>query len=820
VHALLQDLRYTVRALASRPAFAAIALITLTLGIGANTAIFSVVHQVLLSPPPFTEPERLHIVSRTIPGFDEVGPWSYPDFELLRERTRTADVAAFRDLGVALTGTGGEPERIDLEMVSPSYFRVLGVPVAHGRGFAASDGAAGAPAVAVLSDGLWRDRFGASPAVLGTTVTLNGALFQVVGVMPAGFGGQTGDAALWVPITQAPVLMSDPRRLTRAFSNWANVVARVTAADAATAAAEMDVIAASLAELREETPPAARGIGLVPLATATTDPRLRQTLLILLGAVGLVLLVACANLANLLLARATGRRREMALRRALGAGGGRLVRQLLTESMALATLGGVAGAGLAWAAVRMLAVLRPAEPARFGAIAGDAAFHAVVLEPRILLFNFGVALAAGLLFGLAPAVVTIRADVASLLREAAAAITPRRRLGRVRAALVAGELALALVLLSGAALLIRSFIALHSVDTGIDADNVLTVGLDLPRSRYDGAATEAFHAQLLERLRGRPGVEAAGVTTALPLARAAGATTVDIENVESDPNDPPIAGYHLVDGGYFAALGIPVVRGRAFSDADRSGAPRVAVINETAARLLFPAGAAVGRRIRLGVGYEPADEYAEIVGVVGDVKYAGVDEPVRPDAYLAAAQFMENGASLVVRTAGDPLALLPAVRAEVAALDPALPIFDVSTMEHRVADATSRPRFASTLLGLFAVIATALAAIGVYGVTAFSVAARAREFGIRRALGADARAVMLPVLRQGLLLALAGVAAGVAGALATGRLLASQLFGVAPSDPVTIAGVALLLLATTMMAAYIPSRRAARVDPLVVLRDD
>jgi putative ABC transport system permease protein len=820
VQTLLQDLRYTVRALRARPGFAAIALITLALGIGANTAIFSVVHQVLLSPPPFAEPERLYIASRTIPGFDEVGPWSYPDFELLRERTRTADVAAFRDLGVALTGGAGEPERVNVEMVSPNYFTLVGVPVAHGRGFATSDGAASAPAVAVLSDALWRSRFGAAPAVLGTTVTLNGALFEVVGVMPAGFAGQTGDAALWVTITQAPVLMSDPRRLTRAFSNWANVVARVTAADAATAAAEMDVIAASLAELREEAPPDARGIGLLPLSTATTDPRLRKTLLILLGAVALVLLVACANLANLLLARATGRRREMALRRALGAGGGRLVRQLLTESGALAMMGGIAGAGLAWAAVRVLAVMRPAEPARFGAIAGDASFDALVLDPRILLFNFGIALAAGVLFGLAPALIAARADVATLLREAAAAITPRRRLGRVRAVLVAGELALALVLLAGAALLIRSFVALHRVDTGIEAENVLTVGLELPRSRYDGGAAESFHAQLLERLRDRPGVAAAGVATALPLARAGGATTVDIENAATIGDEPPVAGYHLVDGGYFDALGIPVVRGRVFSPADRAGAPRVAVINETAARLFFPAGDALGRHIRLGVGYEPSDEYAEIVGVVGDVKYAGIDEPVRPDAYLAAAQFMENRAFLVVRTNADPLALLPAVREEVAALDAGLPLFDVKTMDRRVADATSRPRFASLLLGLFAALATVLAAIGVYGVTAFSVAARAREFGIRRALGADTLAVLLPVLHQGLLLALAGVAVGVVGALAAGRLLASQLFGVAPSDPVTLAGVAALLLATTLLAAYIPARRAARVDPLVVLRED
>jgi putative ABC transport system permease protein len=647
---------------------------------------------------------------------------------------------------------------------------------------------------------------------------MNGTAFEVVGVMPAQFRGQTERAALWVPIAYAPALMSDARRLTRAFANWHHVVARLTAADPGAAAAELAVIAASLATLRGETPPDARGVALVGFDRATTDPGLQQALLILLGAVALVLLVACANLANLLLARATGRRREMALRRALGAGRRRLVQQLLTESLALAVLGGAAGAALAWAGIRLLARIRPAEPADFGVIGADASFDAIILEPRILLFNFGVALLAGLLFGIVPAFVAARTDLATLLREAAAAITPRRAVGRFRAALVAGELALALVLLSGAGLLLRSFLHLQRVDTGILADGVLTVGLELPRSRYDGEANAAFHAELLARIRARPGILHASVATSLPLARNSGATTVEIENSPRDPENPLVAGYHLVDGAYFAALGVPVVRGRIFAPGDRAGAPRVAIINQSAARLFFNGEDPIGRGVRLGVGYEPADEFADVVGVVGDVRYGGIDEPVKPEVYLASPQFAENRAFLIVRTGGDPLALASTIRSDVHALDRALPVFDVKSMRQRVADATSRPRFASTLLGIFAALALALAVIGVYGITAFSVATRSREFGIRRALGADARSVLLPVLKESAWLACGGLAAGLAVTLATTRLLSSQLYEVTPTDPLTFAAVAAVLLGAALLAAYVPSRRAARVDPVVVLR--
>jgi putative ABC transport system permease protein len=608
--------------------------------------------------------------------------------------------------------------------------------------------------------------------------------------------------------------------LTRPFSNWHHIIARIVAADASAAAAELDVIAASLADLRGETGEGARGIALVGFRDAMTDARLRQALLLLLAAVGLVLLIACANLASLLLTRAAARQREIAVRRALGAGRVRLVRQLVTESLTLAIAGGVAGLVVAWTSVRLLTWLRPTEPIPFGRIAGPAAFEPIVLDARVLAFNFGVALTAGVLFGLAPALVAARAELAALLRDVAAAVTPRRGVNRARGALVIGELAIALVLLAAAGLLGRSLLRLQAVDAGIDPERVLTAAIELPRSSYDAEQAAAFHGVLLERIRALPGVTEASVATSLPLARNAGATSVDIEGVPADDENPRIAGYHLVGGGYFGALGIPIERGRTFSERDRPGAPRVAIVNRTAERLLFPDGDALGRRIRLGVGYEPSDGFAEVVGVVGDVKYAGLDEPVKPEAYLAYPQFMENRAFLVLRSSTQPAALTSAVRRVVAELDPDLPVFDVRTMEQRVAAAGSHPRFSATLLGIFAAFALALAAVGVYGVVAYSVTSRMREIGIRRALGASDRSVLAEVMKEGALLAGGGVTLGLLGALAANRLLVSRLYDVTAADPATLATVATVLLLTAMLAAYLPSRRAVRIDPAAVLKDD
>jgi putative ABC transport system permease protein len=713
--------------------------------------------------------------------------------------------------------------RVQTELVSPNYLGLLGVVPAMGRGFAAAvDG--GAPPL-VLAHELWESRLGGAPDAVGRTVRLDGVMFEVAGIAPAGFRGQTGDADAWVPIDAAPALMNNPGRLTQARANWAYVIGRPRAgAPIETVEAELDVIAGRLRVLRQESGPEARGVALLTLEQATTDPRLRRTLVLLLGAAGMVLLIACANLANLLLVRALGRRREIALRRALGAGRRRLFRQLLTESLLLGLAGGAAALLVAWTAVGLLALLAPAEPAGFAALHAGVDFARIGLDARVLAFNFTAAVLCAAAFGLAPAVWGTRVDVAGVLRDSPASRNPirARPRGGGRRLLVSVQLALAMVLLTAAGLLLESLARLRSVDTGFRGEDVLAVALRLPPQRYDAAAAAGLYRAALERLRALPGVAGAAVATSLPVSSNSGTTVVEVDGRPArDGEDALTAGYHLVSDGYFETLGIRVLRGRAFHDGDRAGGRRVAVINETAARRFFPGADPVGRRLWLGAGYGPREDLAEVVGVVADVKYGPVEEPARAHAYLSAAQYMEDAGFLLVRSRdARPAALLPGVRAELAALDPALPLFDARTMEQRVAQATSRTRFGAALFGAFAVLALALAAVGVYGVASFAVTARTHELGIRRALGAPDGTVLLQAMRDGGVVALAGIALGAAGALAGGRLLESQLYGVAAVDARTLALVAASLLATALTATWIPSRRATRVDPLRALKGD
>ncbi|MGH7554108.1 MAG: ABC transporter permease, partial [Longimicrobiales bacterium] len=528
-----QDARYALRMLVKRPAFTSVAVITLALGVGANTAVFSVVRAVLLSPPPFADPDRLFIVSPTgrFSASGEAGVWSYPDFEVLRDQTTSLRVAAFSARQVSLSG-GGDPERLEAEMVSANYFALLGLMPALGRGLPAQG--QGEPPSIVLGHELWQRRFAGELGVIGRTVELDGVPFQVTGVAPVGFRGQTGAAGVWVPITDAPALMNDPRRLTRPFSRWLYVMARSGAsASPASVAAELDVIAERLRVLREASGPDAPGIALLSLSQATTDPKLRRTLVLLLSSAGLVLLITCGNLANVLLARAVGRRREIAVRRALGAGRARLARQLFTENLLLGAAGGTIALALAYATIRMLASIGPAEPAGFGSLRAGADLARVKLDAQVLAFNFAAALTATVLFGLAPAVRAARVDLSTSLKDGLLSIgtfsagksSPRR--GRSLLAVV--QIASAVVLLTGAGLLLESLVRLQRVDLGVHEEDVLTVGLRLPPQRYDETAAASLYGRALERVATLPGIASAAVATSLPVARNSGATIVRIE---------------------------------------------------------------------------------------------------------------------------------------------------------------------------------------------------------------------------------------------------------------------------------------------------
>jgi putative ABC transport system permease protein len=805
--AMVQDLRYAFRSLLRTPGFTLTAVVTLALGIGANTAIFTMIWSVLLRPLPYPEPERLASVE--VLGAGKSGPvtfgWSYPRFEDLRRFQRAFEqVAAYSPMDVNLTGTAW-PERLAGEMVSPEYFPVLRVTAARGRLFTHDDSQ-----IVLLSDALWRSRYAADPAVIGQTIQVNQIPFTAAGILPPDFQGLSGRTALWLPMAAAPALTGNPRRLTNAMSFWHRVVARTKPGVTwAQAAEDMK----SVQRQTEEVHPSPRLTPLTiqarSLLESKTVPGVRRALWVLFGAAGFVLLIACGNLASLLSVRAVVRRPEVAVRLSLGASRAALIRQFLTESMILAVAGGVAGLLVALWTSDLLAVLRPA------ADRGAWAQYARALSPESLrltapaaAFNFLLALVTGVLFGLAPAWRASRPNLAGILRGAERGA----RSWSARSLLVASQLAMAVVLLSAAGLMIRTFRSLLHVPIGFHAEGVLTLNLELPLRQYRQTAY-SFYSALLGRVAALPGVESAAIANALPVS---GQTEASVLQVEGRPESHP-ANVHMVSPGFFAALRIPLLRGRLPDLRDGPDAPKAAWINATAARLWFPNEDPVGKRVSTA-GWGQSGDLAEIAGVVGDVKYEEVEKPVEADIYVPLAQWHYNTGFLVVRAAGDPAALATELRRQVLALDKDLPVFDVKTMEERLAAVTSRTRFSAQLLAAFSLLALALAAVGIYGVVSYAVAARTHEIGIRMALGARAEAVRAMVLGQGLRLAVAGLLAGLPAAWAGTRLLAAFLHGVSPGDPATLAAVAALLLAVALAACYLPARRASRVDPLVALR--
>jgi putative ABC transport system permease protein len=795
---LIQDLRHGARLLLRSPGFTLLTVLTLALGIGATTALFSVTNSVLLRPLAFPDAERLVMVYETNLGKGwnrfTASPANYLDW---RDRTRSLDaLAAFSAGNYVLTG-GEAPERIRGSRVTPQLFTILGIPPETGRALRADDDRPGAPAVAVIGHALWADRFGSDPHVLGRTLTLDGVPYTIVGVMPARF--KFMDARFWIPMAW------DAAQRTARGDHDILVMGRLApGATLRSARAELEPLAARLAKDHPDTN-AGWGIFVSPLFEEVVGGS-RRTLLILLGATGFVLLTAGANVANLLLARASARSKEMAIRAALGAGRGRVVRQLLAETVMLTGLGGAAGVLVALWGLDLLRLLPGMHLPRASEIGIDA---------RVLLFAAGTSIATGLLFGLAPALRASRPNLQTTLKEGSgtAAFLGRDRL---RSLLVVLETSLAAVLLIGASLLLHSLWRLQSVDMGFRTDHLLTFTISLPRASYaDEERRALFYGRLLEQVRALPGVRAASAVSSMPIADNDTVFAFIVDGSRADSAEAvPSATFYAISPDYFTTMGIPLRAGRAFTDADGAGSPGVMLVNETMARQHF-GGSPIGKIVH--VGNRDATPVT-IVGIVGDVKHDGLSSLAKAQMYQPISQQPVSAMSFAVRSTVDPGAIAASVRHEVATLDRDLPIFDVNTMTSIVASALAPQRSSAILLLVFAALAMALASIGIYGVISYSVTQRTREIGVRMALGAARGDVLRLVVGQGLRLTLAGLAVGVAAAFALTRLLTRMLFGVGPLDPLTFTAIPVLLALVALAACYLPARRAARVDPMDALR--
>lgn len=807
---LRQDLAYGVRGLRRGPGFAAVAVITLGVGIGASTAVFSVVDGVLLEPLPYPEPQELvTIQGRFLPesGFDfPYFPLSPPEYRDYRQQARSmADVGAYSTIGVTLTGPEGDPQRVQGALVTANLFDVLGVEPILGRSFAADEDVPNGPAVVVLGHALWRSRYGGDPAIVGRSILANGAPAEVIGVMPPGFAYPAESQQIW------GTLGLDPASQTNRSSHWLFATGRLAAGvGLAEAEAEMETL---MAAWKAEFPSVHTGHFLILRSLEDqVVGEARPMLLVLLGGVGFVLLVVCANVANLLMARGEARTRELAVRGALGAGRWRLGRQLLTESVILALVGGAVGVGLAWLGVGGLVALGADSIPRAALVQVDG---------DVLAFCAGVSLLTAVLFGIAPAVQGGRADPGAVLREGGRAGTGGRSRTRFRRGLVAVEVALAVLLVAGAGLLLRSFAELLRVDPGFRAEGVLVAQISLPSTDYpDLPAVAAFHGRLQERLAALPGVRSVSAAGDLPLLETPPNVDFEIDGLPPVAPGQPARSGDLVFAlpGYTEALGIRMVEGRFLEPTDHRDAPPVAVVNRTAAELYWPDRSPLGARIRMSSS-EPGPWHT-VVGVVEDVLFASLDATPRQAWYLPVSQAPWSARTLyyVVATSGDPARLAPAVRGAIWELDERLPLIRLEPLERVVAASLSRPRFVATLLTGFAAIALLLGAIGIYGVMAFSVAQRARELGIRMVLGARRGQTAWLVVRQGLGLALAGLLLGVPAALGLTRLLGGLLYGVSPTDPLTFGAAALALLAAASLACWLPARRAVRLDPAESLR--
>jgi predicted permease len=811
---LLQDVRYGLRRLSHSPGFTIVAVLTLALGIGANTAIFSVIDTVLLRPLPFPQSSRL-VSARavdTVRGGIPLNSASYPDFFDWRSENQVfSGMTAFHDSDFTLTGIP-QPTHLTGEMVTADFFTTLGVRPEIGRAFRPEEEKAGHEVV-MLSHRLWRTVFHDDPKIVGRLVTLDGRGYTVVGVMQAGFHFpiQTPEVELWTTIS-VDAEGKTPMTTERG-AHFLQVVARLKpGVGLAQAQADMSKIAANLKAQYPETNTHFGAAQVVPELDRLVG-HLKPALMVLFVAVGLVLLIACVNVANLLLARSMTRQKEMAIRAALGASQGRIARQLLAESVVLSLVGGLLGLLLAAWATAGLVRLVPQSVPRMGQIG---------IDGSVFLFTLLVSVATGILFGFAPALHSSKAGLVGPLNETGRGLSGGVRHQRVRSALVVVEMGLALALLAGAGLLIRSFSRLEKVNPGFNPQRMLTFTFDLPDARYTTEQQVTFYDQLLRRLDALPGVRSAALITPLPL----GGNNIDIGfSIVGRPTAPgngPDSLFRLVSPGYFHTMGIPLIEGREFNAQDTRTSAPVVVVNQAFARKYFPGQDAVGQRVVPGAADHPVKKLPdyEIVGVVGNVLSRDLSDPPRPEYYAPYSQIMFGGYSIVVRADMAPEGLANAVREVIRGMDHDVPVYNMKTMDQYLGTAVAEPRFSMLLLSIFAGLALVLTTIGLYGVIAYAVAQRTHEIGIRIALGAGPGDVLGEVLGSGARIALLGVACGTAGALVATRLLRGLLFGISASDPATFAAVALLLFGVAMLACYIPARRATRVDPVIALRQE
>ncbi|MEZ5316181.1 MAG: ABC transporter permease [Vicinamibacterales bacterium] len=796
---LLGDVRYAIRQLLRNPGFALVATLTLALGIGATTAIFSVVNGVLLRPLPYGDPDALVRVHEVVPQYGRfsVAPATFLDW---RSQNQVFDRMAAYGTSSATWTDQETPDRLQGAIVSWDLFQLLGVAPELGGSFTADQDLPDAPNVVVISHTLWQQRFGGSPDVVGRTVPVNGVPTTIVGVMPAGFYFPSRTAEFWTPIGL------DPSNAPRG-AHFLGVVARLRGGVTATQAdAEMRGISERLArEYPDDS--ANESSEVVPLLEQVVGG-VRTSLLILLAAVGVVVLIACANVANLLLVRASVREKEVAIRTALGAGRRRLVLQMLAESLVLAVVGGAAGLALAWLAIQPIQALGASSLPRVADIG---------LDGRVLGFAGLATIVTGVLFGLAPAWHAARGGIGAMLKDSSRSSTAAS--GRwIRRALLVAEVALSIVLLVGAALLLRSFARLTHVDPGFQPDRVLTFSVSLPQGQYpDTGHRAAFYDRLLERLAALPGATAAGMAQTLPL-RGNYVLSVEFQGrPPAQPGQEASANYRVISPDYFTAMGIPLRRGRTFTARDSGTSQQVAVVDEAFVRRHFPDEDPIGHGLDIGNG---VDGDFTIVGVVGDVRQSGLDEVAAPTMYVPYAQDVFRSMSMVVRTDGDPAGLARQVREAVRDLDGSLPAYGIATLASVISDSVAQPRFSMLLLSLFAGIALFLAAVGLYGVVAYTVSQRTREIGLRMAIGAQPRDVLRMVVGDGMRLAAIGVAVGLVAAALLARVVQSMLFEVETSDPASYGVTALVLLAVAAIACYVPARRAMRVDPLVALQSE
>jgi putative ABC transport system permease protein len=807
---IIKDCRYALRQLLKHRTFSLIAILVLALGIGANTAIFSVVNVVLLRPLPYPAPEQLVWLWGTNPLNDiPKETASYPDFVDWRQQAQSFQaMGAFAQTSPILTGSDGEPERLPGAYVIGDFFNAIGVEPALGRKFLEEENEAGKSRVVILSHALWQRRFGGDPAIVGKQISIGGNPNTVIGVLPASFQDPIPEATktvqLWLPLP-----INDQMRNARR-GDFLNVVARLKpGVKIETARAEMSGIAARL-EKQYSATNTQWGVIVQPLHETLTG-NVRPALLTLLSAVAFLLLIACANVANLLLVRASSRQREIAIRAALGASRARVVRQLLTENLVLSLCGGLLGLLFAWWGIQALLALSPGNIPRLGSIG---------IDREVLLFTLGVSLVTGLLFGLVPALTASRSDLNNTLKEGGRSAAEGAAGRRLRGALAVAEIALSLVLLVGAGLLIRSFIRLQEVRPGFNPQHLLCVDLSLPSAKYkEDQQTVTFFDQLLGSLAQQPGVQSSALAAGLPLGGGADFLAFSVEGRVLAPTDrTPDAEARIVSPDYFRTMQIPLRSGRVLNEHDAPGQPDVAVVSEALVKKYFAGRDPIGKRLTFGDPQAKDVQWYTVVGVVGDVHGISLNEEPYGQLYTSYRQNPRRALTLIVQTAAEPTTMLGTVREKIWSLDRQQPLYNVRTAEQVLEKSIARPRFNMLLITILASVALVLAAVGIYGVISYSVTQRTHEIGIRMALGASAGDVLKLVVGQGMLLAGIGVVLGLGAAFAVTRIMATLLFGVTATDPVTYGGLALLLGLIALLACYLPARRATKVNPVTALR--